>query len=179
MIRKLFLVTIILLFPHCSYLEKKEQERISKHTNHEHDALYSLDESASIIIELIRTKQLKKVLQKENIENLDLLIKNFSPAEMAFECEVLNFPGKAIAYYYQESDADYQAIEKILKQVAINYPDYKFVSINVNNLFHFVENSQIDTIPTIVIIENRNEIARLEKIKINDLEKELLALLQN
>jgi hypothetical protein len=122
--------------------------------------LYDLDESTRIIMQLIATQKLPQVLVDQDPDAIDVLLKNFSPVEMAFEAEVLNYEGPVLLYFYEKEEP---SIIKGLEKIATFYKDkLKVVIINNEKLFRIAQNSEVDIFPTFMVIENRQEKGRIE-----------------
>lgn len=125
-------------------------------------ALIDLEESTKIIRALLSQNKLSKVLEKHDPEQLDLMLNNFSPAQMAFEAEVLTTTIPLVAVYYFKNSPEEQEFLKQLDQLALENNDkIKFVIIEMDKLFSLAQSAEIEAIPAIIFSKNR-EI--LEKI---------------
>ncbi len=82
---------------------------------------------------------------------------------MAFESEVLSSTiPLVVVYYFQKSQANDEFI-KYLENLAIKYDDQiKFVLVDVERLFSLVQDAQIEEVPTILLIKDREVIDRFE-----------------
>lgn len=163
----LFLLLVFL--PSCSNTmhEKNNQQSQAE--------IYDLNESTNIILSLIKKEELPLILaESENdADKVDTLLKNFSPSEIAFEAEVLNQENPVVLLYYDPLNNNDQIIE-LFTEFAKKYHDsLKFVKIDKDKLFKITERSEVDVFPTLVVINNRQEIARFERPALNLLEAEL------
>lgn len=170
---KLYLLLLLVtFFPGCS--NNSQENNIGKNEPIQAEA-YDLNESTNIILTLIKGEKLPLILaESENdTEKIDTLLKNFSPSEIAFEAEVLNQEKPVVILYYDPIDNN-QEIIGLLTEFAQKYTDsLKFVKIDKEKLFKITEKSEIDVFPTIAIINDREEVARLEKPAITSLDAEL------
>jgi hypothetical protein len=88
---------------------------------------------------------------------------------MAFEAEVLNFPGLAVVLYYDEEDSISLKLLEAFNQAAKTYTDaIQCAVIEINSLFKLAQEAVIETTPTIIYIYNREEVARLENTTRHD-----------
>lgn len=160
---------LLALLPGCISNEEKVAEKHEQKIEvpvKEENLLYDLDESASIIFELLKKDELATVLaeSEQDKEKIDTLINNFSPSEMAFEAEVLNYKDPVVLLFYNPNDSTTSALEAKLKELAKKYHDkFKFVKINSEKLFKLAQQAEIDVFPTIMIMHNRKEVSRIEK----------------
>ena len=138
-----------------------KQEKVAPEVVKE-SSLVDLDESTQIIVELLRRNELSTILEDASEKELSLFVNNFSPAEMAFEAEVLNAP-LPVAVFYAAHEAQARQIVAEYEELAQRY-EYriKFVVILADKLFNLTEKAEIDTFPAVLIIHNRQEIGRLE-----------------
>lgn len=136
--------------------------------------VYDLEQSTNIIIKLIKTGELSTVLAEHNKEAPDLMINNFSPSEMAFEAEVLSNQNPVLVLFYDSVSTSALAI---LEKCAELYKDtIKCVAVNAEQLFRVTQHSDVDSIPTFILINEREEIGRIEKLATFD---ELHELVRN
>ena len=159
-----YLIFIILLFcTSCSMFQYKQKE-FSKNLVLSASESVDLSDSITVIKSLIHTKELYKVLLPQSTpQSIDLLIENFSPAEIAFEAEVLNQELLCAVIFFKPSDAQWQKLSSLVEKMAQEYKQViKFVIINSEKLFKLAEKAEIETIPTVLIIAQREEKARLE-----------------
>ncbi len=164
----LFLFLIIL--PGCSI--NKQQETSENKISVE---VYDLNKSTDIIISLLKKDELKTILAEsgQDREGIDTLIKNFSPSEMAFEAEILNHKNPVVLLFYDPNENNTEIIE-LLAELAKKYENsLKFIKIDTKKLFRVTQKSEVDILPTVMVIHNRNELGRLENPIITTLEDEL------
>ena len=168
--KSLFLLFFLILLPGC--LINKQQETPENKIPVE---LYDLNESTDIILSLLKKDELTTILAESNQdkEQIDILIKNFSPSEMAFEAEVLSHENPVVVLFFDPIDNNTEIIKK-LTELAKRYQDsLKFIKINREKLFKITEKSEVDIFPTIMIIHNRNEVSRIEKPILTTLEDKI------
>lgn len=121
--------------------------------------LVNFNDSVEIIVQLIRQDNLKQILEDADPEGIDLLIKNFSPAELAFESEVLHCILPVVLYFY-DTQNDQRAL---LEELAVSYSDQvKFVAINAKDFPTIVKKAEVEQTPTFMFIKDRQELNRLE-----------------
>ncbi len=169
--------TLIIMCPGCDFFKSvKRNASINKASN----LIINLDESTDIIIDLIRKKDLAKVLEeKSSPESIELLIKNVSPAEMAFEAEILNQSKPAIIAFFKEDDPRWQDLRTNLAAVAQSYRNtVNFAEVNADKLFKITENSNVEIFPALIVIHERKEIARLEGAALGDLKDSVQKFLE-
>ena len=121
-------------------------------------SLVDLDASTQIILALLHKNELTTILEDASPEQIDLMVKNFSPAEMAFEAEVLDKEIPVGVFFYQDA-AQCKEIKAICDVLAPVYDTViKFVAVPTNKLFKLTEKAEIDTFPAFLIIHQRNEV---------------------
>lgn len=128
------------------------------------DTFINLAESANLIFLLVKTDDLHKVLEPaHNPEDLKRLIINNSPAEMAFEAEVLNHDTPVLLYFTETvttSSPDHILVKKLAAQCS---QKLKTVIIPHDKLFKITTISSVEELPTLLLIHHRAEITRWEK----------------
>ncbi len=121
--------------------------------------VYDLDESTNIILTLLEQNMMQKLVIDTTPDQLDRLIKNFSPAEIAFESEALSCTLPVLLYF---DDADgIDAMQPMLEDMARHEDRMKVVTVDADNLFRIAENTQIATLPTWVLIKDREILGKL------------------
>lgn len=149
MIFFLFLLSICLLLPGCD----NQVTATNKY-------VYDFAESVTLIRQLLKTDSLPEILEDADAQGLDRLINNFSPAQMALESEVLNCTLPVLIYFYlhQIMDSDF------LEQLAQEYEDQiKIITLDADNFFSIAQQFEIEQFPTIIGMQQRDEIFRLER----------------
>src|ERR1700676_1576103 len=112
----------------CSGRTPAKSEKITAEDTQE-SSFVDLDESTQIIVELLRKNDLATILESASEEELDLLIKNFSPAEMAFEAEVLDKEIPVGVFFYQDA-AQKKEVAALCDTLAQKYEEvFKFVAV--------------------------------------------------
>jgi hypothetical protein len=163
-----FLLPILIILSSCTSSRDTEQ-----HTIKDSDALDSdevvidLDKSTKIIMQLLKKDDVSQFLVPDAInspDTIDTLLKNFCPAEMAFEAEVLNFKGPSVILFYDPDDPQGQIVDSMFDELALsNRHGIKFVKVDVIKLFKLAELAHIEAAPTILIMYKRAEVGRIEK----------------
>ena len=156
----------LLICPGCSFFQQKN---INKENNQDPREVINLETSVQIIKKLICKKELYKILEEHsNPESINLLINNFSPAEMAFEAEALNQELPALVIYFTPDDNQWPSLSILFENLAQDYKPFgKFISINSEKLFKLAEKAGIENTPTAIIIQERKEIKRLERLTVS------------
>lgn len=131
---------------------------------YQHQEIYDLNASTEIILSLFKRDELHKILVDADADGLDTLIKNMSPAQMAFESEVLSYPGMCALIFSNAND--WRKLHDDVIALAQYYPHIKFVKVDVNKLFKIAELAEIESLPAVVFIQDHQEIHRIEPIDI-------------
>ena len=182
----LFLLTFILFFSGCNN-EKPLQQQLHKESNTQlkqpvSELVVDLNQFTTFVIELIKTNDIAKILgegAQNSQEMITALIKNFSPAEIAFEAEVLNYEKPVTLLFYDKNNEQAQTMNLVFNALATqNSNKSKFVTINVTELFKLADQAAINVVPTLMVIYNKIEIGRVENPLPAMLDTELTLLLQ-
>jgi thioredoxin 1 len=129
---------------------------------------------------LIEKNAVDSLLEDADQEQLEILLNNFSPAETAFEVEVLNATMPVILYFYNLTDKNHGQIQAMLEKIAMGYKDkIKVVTIDAQALYKIVEKVGIEELPTIMAIKDRQEIEQLIEPITEDKLKELIERLSH
>src|ERR1700722_10163639 len=110
---------LVLILPFLSACSTPKNDDTKESTQ----PLVRLTDSVIIIRELISTKRLEKVLEPHTVEQMELLVNNFSPAQLAFEAEVFTTTMPLVIIYYYEDSAHEQTFIQQLEELAIEYDD--------------------------------------------------------
>lgn len=139
-------------------------------------SLVDLVDSTRIIRLLIAKDKIGETLEPHDSSQLELLLNNKSPAQMVFESEVLSTTIPLVVVYYFKAGTESKKFIDELKVLADKYDDkIKFVVIDVDQLFSLAVDAEIEKVPTILFVENRNIIERIEEIpSIDQLNKKLI-----
>ena len=133
--------------------------------------IVNLDEATSLILAFIQNNSLTMMIEKPEGEALELLLKNFSPAEIAFEAEVLNAQQPTIAFFATKDIPNYDAIKALLEECASRFNKRcNFVEIDIKKLFKIAQIARIKEVPTLLFLHNRMELDRIS----NTIEEEEL-----
>lgn len=142
----------------CSSKDKCEKIKDEKRL------VINFDDSVTIIRELLKSDSLTQILDDHDPEKLDFLINNFSPAEIAFESEVSECTLPVVIYFYEQKNDVLEWVEYL----ALKYQNaIKVLLINGNNFPQITNNVEITEYPTVLVIKDKREIARLSKQAIN------------
>jgi thioredoxin 1 len=163
---------LVLVLPFLSACSVPKNESIKESVQ----PLVRLTDSTHIIRELISTKNLGKVLEPHTTEQMELLINNFSPAQLAFEAEVFATTIPLVVVYYYENNVHEQMFIQQLEKLAIEYDDkVKFVVVDIDALFSLAQDADIEKVPTVILTRDREILEkRVEDITI-DLIRHLIA----
>ncbi|MDR3646836.1 MAG: thioredoxin family protein [Candidatus Babeliales bacterium] len=124
--------------------------------------IIDLEDSTKIILSLIRSNKLAEVLDLENDQSkhtVDLLIENYSPAQLALESEALSQSYPVLLIFFK--DEHWKIIEPIVTK---HIGQIKIIKINADNLFKTTQEFEIKYFPTFLIMQSRQEINRLENL---------------
>ncbi len=181
----LSLLVILPFLPGCTSHEVEQNHKLpsaEEVKKNQAEIVVDLNESAQIIVELLKKNNISSILTPEALQSedtIDTLLKNFSPAQMAFEAEVLNFIDPVILLYYDASQPEHNGIMNEFLATALNHQQRaKFVLIEVNKLFSLADQAHITTAPTILLIHNRSEIGRIVDQHSSIFEIEIIKLLE-
>lgn len=121
-------------------------------------SVYDFAESILIIRHLIKSDSLPQILEDAELQGLERIINNFSPAQMALESEVLNCTLPVLLYFYQNSFDTH-----LLEQLAKEYENkIKIVIIDADQFFSISEQFEVHSFPTVIALFHREEIERIE-----------------
>lgn len=141
--------------------------------------VHNLNDSTNIIMHLLRKNALQTVLETCHPEDIDRLVKNFSPAELALESEVLNWETPVILAFVDTENPEYQTLHKLFENSAQSYgTSVKFVEVNTQELFKIAQQFEITQLPTISLMFHRKEIAHLEQPKLENLEQAIRSMIE-
>jgi hypothetical protein len=154
-------IFLIIFIPACN--KRKETEE---------SLLYNFTDSVKIIRTLIETKAVNKIIEDANQSDLDFLINNWSPAEFAFESEVLNCTLPVLVYYYENQNND----RTLLEAIAQKYKDcIKVVIIDAMQFPKIAQLEEVIKYPILVLVNKRNIIASINDSTVEAIEQ----LIQN
>ncbi len=137
--------------------------------------LINLVQTTQIIRIVVSQNKLGQLLEEHNAEQLNLLIDNVSPAQMAFEAEVQSTTiPLVIAYYFKDSAEEQERIEQ-LKNLAVEYNDKaKFIVIDAERLFSLAQAAELSALPAIVFIKNKELVHRMDgDVSIDELKQKI------
>jgi len=172
-------ICFFFLIPSCVSFVEKESCKDEK--KDEGSLVVNLTESTHIIRTLITQNKLSDILEEHDPKKLSLLVDNVSPAKMAFESEVLSTTVPfVVVYYFKKNEESKRFIEQ-LEKLAITYNyQVKFATVDIEQLFSLVQDAEVEKVPTLLFIKNREIIDRLDSdVTIGTLEKKLGSVLMN
>ena len=70
-----------------------------------------------------------------------------------FEAQVIKAPGKIVVDFWAEWCGPCRMIGPLLEETASDYPDVKFVKLNVDEAPNVVQQFSVTNIPTIIVFE--------------------------
>lgn len=124
--------------------------------------LTELNETANIILSLIQSNSVTMLIENTPLEEIELILKNFSPTELAFHVDVINYPQPVVAFFYNKSTAEFASIGALLKEQARLFRNkIHFVLIDADQLFKTLSVARVFSFPTLVFYHNQTELARL------------------
>lgn len=127
---------------------------------------------------LIEKQALSTVFEQNDTQVINQLIKNFSPAELALEAEVLNWLQPVILFFAQREHAAYQKMHEIMEQFAKVYESQiKFTEVDVNELLKVADQFHLAALPALLVMYQRAEIARGEDLNGETFKDELQKLI--
>lgn len=150
---------LLLLLPSCSSIKNDThiQQLSAPDTT-----IIDLLESTRILRTLIQTNKIGDLLENHDAEQLEALLNNMSPVQMAVEVEMIRTPVPVIAYIF-EPGIRHDHLLPMLKDLAHIYDQkVKFVMIDGPKLFQLYDLFAINTLPTVLFLKNGEVIARLE-----------------
>ena len=80
--------------------------------------------------------------------------------EKDFEKEVLNFEGTVLIDFYADWCGPCKMLSPIIEEVSEEYPEVKFMKVNVDNSPMLASEFGIVSIPTLVAVKDRKIIAQ-------------------
>lgn len=156
--KNFLLISILTLLPSCSFWNTNSKTGMELNPS----PLINLVESTHIIRALITQNKIGDLLEDHDPKQLALLLDNKSPAQMAFESEVFSSTIPLVVYYFQESQESDEFINQ-LEDLAIKYEDQiKFVLVDAERLFSLIQDAQIEELPAILLVKNREIIDRFD-----------------
>ncbi|MFC1870694.1 thioredoxin family protein [Candidatus Dependentiae bacterium] len=157
--KKILLISMIILLPSCSFWNTNSKTEMESNPS----PLVNLVDSTHIIRKLIEKNKIGDLLEDHDPEQLTLLLDNTSPAQMAFESEVLSATAPIVVTYYFHENKGSEDFIKQLEDLAIKYDDeMKFVLVNAEQLFSLAQDAQIEELPTVLLVKDREIIDRFE-----------------
>lgn len=140
--------------------------------------LVHLLDSTRIIRALITQNKLSDLLVDHDPEQLDVLLNNVSPAQMAFEVEVLSSTVPVVFVYYYKDSPEEQAFIRLLNALAVEYDErVKFVVVDVDKLFVLAEGAAIETYPATIVVQQRDIIETIPgTVTIDEIKQRIRAL---
>lgn len=169
----MFVLALLCLLTGC------ESPKSQPATLDQENILCSLDESTQIIMHLLEKNALSTVLEPSEPEAIQRLIKNFSPAELALEAEALNWQTPVVFFFVQKDSPGYNSMHMSINQTALeNNGTIKFVEVDADELFKVAKSFDIETLPALLLMNNRAEVMRVEGVTKESLQADIQKLLE-
>jgi thioredoxin-like negative regulator of GroEL len=125
--------------------------------------MYNLDDSATIILALIQGDSLTTLLENADPAQVELLLKNFSPAELAWAAEVSNASVPVVVFFHQKEPFITDPLISSLESLSITFKDrLKFIVVDSNSLFKLTEQTGITQLPTLLLIHKQDLLDQIE-----------------
>lgn len=138
-----------------------------------------LNQTAEFILAMIQGNSINLLLEHENHSTVDLLLKNMSPAQIAFQAEVINCDQPVILVCYDPHFEKWNDMKQVLihhNKTSSN--SYKMVCADVTQLFSIAQLVSLVEIPTFILYYNGIENNRLSDIEsLEQIEQWLTAVL--
>jgi len=124
----------------------------------------NFDDSVTLIRAYIQENVLEKLFADHVWqEELDLLLKNYSPAALAFEAEVLQVEQPVLVVFLDSQMDQQSSIQDMLNEKAVEYASkLKIVIVQACKYPSLTKQALIDELPAALIIKDRAEVNRLE-----------------
>ncbi|MGE0207491.1 MAG: thioredoxin domain-containing protein [Candidatus Babeliales bacterium] len=152
---KILLVCFCTLLLGCASKEEDTKEKVQ--------FLIDLNASTNIILTLIEQKRVDEIFDGVERDKAQWLIKNFSPAQIAFHAEALSFDGPLVVLFYETKDSDLFLLLACLEEKARKWHDRaRFAIIDAQELSKLAYEHEVKIFPTIVLIKNQEEYERWE-----------------
>lgn len=123
-----------------------------------------LNEVTEVILALIQGNSIEMMLENSDHTTVDLLLKNMSPAEIAFNAEVVNAEQPVVVVFYNDRTPCLSELKNTLTHYVANATcNLQCVMINADHLFKIAHINSITEIPTIILMNAGNELGRFEE----------------
>ena len=93
-----------------------------------------------------------------------------------FESEVISYDGKVVVDFYADWCGPCKMVSPVLEQLSEEFPEVRFVKINIDENRQTAIDYDVQSIPTIITIDGGEEIARSLGAKPKDMLIEALEL---
>ena len=135
--------------------------------------VHDLDKTTQKVLGFIQENSLASIIETIESEVIELLLQNYSPAQMVFEAEVYGSRLPTVILFYEKGEPFSDQAVAILEDLSTEFENkLKFIKINSNALFKIAEQENIQQLPTFLIIYNKTEAERLEGL----FDKEILKM---
>jgi hypothetical protein len=123
----------------------------------EQPPVFDFNQSTKIIMGLLQTGKLSDIVEENaSPEGIERLIKNFSPAQMALEIEVLNCTMPVLLYFFTEKDAHKKTTDILVTRYAQQHSDQlKVVTIDAAEFFSIAQHLEIEKTPYFMFCNKR------------------------
>lgn len=180
----IFIVPIFLILSGCSNSNELQHEPVQSPVTENKippSLVIDLNAVTTRIVDLIKKGNVAEIISKEVNQSpgmVDILVKNFSPAEMAFDSEVLNFSDIAVVLFYDATEPTAQEVQAHFENIAFYHRAHgKFFKIDVSHLFKLADQASVSTVPSVLAIQHKKELGRIEQRDPALLETDIAALL--
>ena len=154
-----FCAGLLFCIPAC--FSKEQQETVASQESSTH-AWVDLVNSTRIIQKLIASNQLNTILDEHDPEELERLLHNVTPAQMALESEAINATVPALVYYFELGKEDKNVLAWLKDFAETHKEKFKIVLVDAHALFILTQLADITELPTIILVQRGEEKERLE-----------------
>ncbi len=151
------MIALVFCIPACF---SKEQQTASSQESSTH-AWVDLVDSTRIIQKLIASNQLGTILEEHDPEELERLLHNVTPAQMALESEAINATMPALVYYFDPGKEDNRVLAWLKDFAETHKEKFKVVLVDAHALFILTQLADISELPTILVVQDGEEKERL------------------
>ena len=139
----------------------KEQQPVASKESSTH-AWVDLVDSTRIIQKLIASNQLGTILEEHDPEELERLLHNVTPAQMALESEAINATMPVLVYYFDAGKENEKMLAWLKNFAETDKEKFKVVLVDAHALFILTQLADITELPTIILVQDGEEKERLE-----------------
>ena len=129
-------------------------------------AWVDLVDSTRIIQKLIVSNQLGTILEEHDPEELERLLHNVTPAQMALESEAINATMPVLVYYFDAGKENEKMLAWLKNFAETDKEKLKIVLVDAHALFILTQLADISELPTIILVQDGEEKERLVRSEI-------------